>query len=481
VEPLAVQQSHAYPETITGRFVSLADFEDSPGGGRGADQVKDFSIAPDAADGWCKFVVNITRTGAAAMEVHLPAGSELAFSLRQMHNFTGYTLLSLAMYSQVLRDDLQVTLVSDGGSWTSPRALVVPGWNNMLIDIQRLDAAVGFDIKAVRTIRLKFSDATAAVDFNIDDIMAVDNRRQIAPRPAGMTAAKNGLDYVLGIPHLDKPVTIAQGADGLWRMGTHQSILQLAPPGGEIVGDGEALDLLGQRRIAQVVLLENNAVRLRLAYTWYFPSRKGEWASLGVPRVLWELTVYGDGRRVMHVELNNAGGQEIGPVRLRLDSAGAWAGGPASAIAPAGEGGAVEQEMKLADLKSGAGRWDYLIAPPDGQEAIVQQAYLTPGRIRPRLAQDAPGDNSRGDHFDQSQGCYVLAAKDGNCRFTIEPPQAGLRNPVFHIIGPWQGKVTANADGRAIPDIVRLDDGSVLFVIEGLIQRATDIEVSGTR
>ena len=80
VDPVPVYQRKVYPETVTGRFVSLADFEDSPVSGPGFRQMEHFAIEPSSSEARCDFVVNITRTGAGAMQVTLPAKSELVYT-----------------------------------------------------------------------------------------------------------------------------------------------------------------------------------------------------------------------------------------------------------------------------------------------------------------------------------------------------------------------------------------------------------------
>ncbi|KKK72195.1 hypothetical protein LCGC14_2906330 [marine sediment metagenome] len=80
VAPLPVLQQRAYAEAVTGRFVSLADFEPSGLGWRpGHRQLEDFRITP-AGRGRLKFVVNITRTGAGAMQADLPGGASLVWT-----------------------------------------------------------------------------------------------------------------------------------------------------------------------------------------------------------------------------------------------------------------------------------------------------------------------------------------------------------------------------------------------------------------
>ena len=286
VAPLPVQQAAAYPETVTRRFVSLADFETQP-----AEQVSWFTFSgqpprdqTDRTPPTRKLVVNVTRTGAGAMEVFLPAGMQLVFHIPQIHDFTGYTLLSLALYSETLRDDLRITVTSDASSWRSPPTLIQPGWNTVLVDIRRLAQLRDFDIKGVRTLLLEFADAAGPVRFNIDDIMLLDNRRPIAPLPPGLQMEKNALDYKLALEGRPEPLEIRQNEDGLWRLGADQPLVQLATPKESLPESVERLAPMGNRRVGSVEILENNPLRLRIVNTWYFPSRAGEWASMAVRR-----------------------------------------------------------------------------------------------------------------------------------------------------------------------------------------------------
>ncbi|RPI60401.1 MAG: hypothetical protein EHM48_07310, partial [Planctomycetaceae bacterium] len=326
LEPLPIQQAKAYPETVTGMFVSLADFEDSPGGKTGRSQLANFAIEPPLNPAAVSYVVNVTRTGAGALEATLPPRCELVFKEPSVHNFSGYTLVSLALYSPALRDDLQITLVSAAGVWISPRTLVQPGWNNVLIDIRRLDAAGGFDAKAVGAIKLAFVDSASPVTFAIDDIMLINNERKIAPMPKDLTLTKIGMDYRLTMPGWLEPLAISQDADGLWRLGGDQAIVRLAAAGKPLPAHpNESIGIMGGHRVGAVELLENNDIRVRLASAWYFPSRQGEWASMAVRQIRWEYTFYADGRCVANLFINNSGGTTIGPLEMLLKRPAAWA------------------------------------------------------------------------------------------------------------------------------------------------------------
>ena len=470
VAPLPVQQAAAYPETVTRRFVSLADFETQP-----AEQVSWFTFSgqpprdqTDRTPPTRKLVVNVTRTGAGAMEVFLPAGMQLVFHIPQIHDFTGYTLLSLALYSETLRDDLRITVTSDASSWRSPPTLIQPGWNTVLVDIRRLAQLRDFDIKGVRTLQLEFADAAGPVRFNIDDIMLLDNRRSISPLPPGLRMEKDALDYKLALEGRPEPLEIRQNEDGLWRLGADQPLVQLATPKESLPESVERLAPMGNRRVGSVEILENNPLRLRIVNTWYFPSRAGEWASMAVRRIRWEYTFYSDKRFVTHLEFDNAGGSPIGALRVR------W---PQS-VAVAGL--SLTREINLPNPPE-VKRWDYLTVAPDTRRELMQRNFLHPGKLVCTLGEQgafAPGDVDR-DGFDESQGCYFLRASQGHCRFTIVPPEGGLVDPAFRVEGDWRQMPTVSCEGLAIRDAVRLADGSVLLVLHGLITKPTAVEVEG--
>ena len=471
VDPLPVQQAQAYGETVTGLFMSLVDFETAPGREAGHKQVGFFSFTEDRQDNSKRFVVNVTRTGAGAMEVTTAPGVDLIFTIPYLRDFTAQTLLTFALYSESLRDDLRVRLSTDSASWTSHRTLVREGWNYVLIDIQRLADAPQFDITSVRTMRIGFADAIGPVRFNIDDIMLVNNRRAIEGLPAGMTLVKKGLNYALAMPKMNPPMTIAQYNDGLWRLSPYQAAVQVLAPGAEPVGDREDLDRMGARRVGLVEILEKNPVRLRMANTWLFPERAGEWLSMAIRQIRWEYTFYPDGRWVTHVELNNAGGKELASLKISFDRE----------VALTGSG--IERHLLARGLRGPIGRWSCLWCPQDDAGRQMQENYLSPGKLTVTLGDAgafAPGDGDH-DRFDQSQGCYfVKAHAAGHCRFRIVPAaNAPLARAVFRIAGRWQGKVYVTSEGLRIRRVVRLSDGSILFVLPGEISRETAVEVTG--
>ena len=462
-EPVAFQQKRAYPETVTGRFVSLADFEPIPAGPAGHEQVDAFEVRSSSPDADCRFTVNVTRTGAGALEAVLPVGGELAFGIPIIRDLSEYSLLSLAVHSPAVRDDLRVTLRSDAGEWTSPRQLVEPGWNTVEIDIRRLADEPGFDVARVRELSLRLTEAAATTVLGLDDVLLIDNRRRIGPTPPGMTLEKVGQTYRL-LRDDAEPVTLAREADGLWHLRPGEPALRIAEepdlPAAGVLGR------LGARRIGRAELIEANQLRVRLASAWYFPSRRGEWVSLAVRRLRWTHTFYADGRRVTCVEFDSAGGDPPGTLVLDAGAQAAWADGHAS------------RRSRPRDGRAPSTRWCLLTAPAGREELLA--GYADPGRVEPTLAADgppAPGDRD-GDGFDESQGCHFLRARAGNCRFRFVPPAGGVGEAVFRIADVGAGGAWINCGGRAVRRHVVLEDGSLLFVLPGRFVAPVEVEVS---
>lgn len=218
----------------------------------------------------------------------------------------------------------------------------------------------------MESIRLGFADAAGPVGFNLDDIMLIDNARTIRPTPPGVVLRKSGLGYALTLPGLAGEIRLAQGADGLWRLEGHEAEVRLAGAGEGLAAEGEHLELMGTRRVGQVEVIEHNSIRLRLANTWYFPTRAGQWASLAVRRIRWEHTFHADGRWVTAGMLNNAGGREISSAGVFLARLAAWLGG------------GVSDRHILPDFAGAVGRWHYLTAPAGPAGATMAENYLRP-------------------------------------------------------------------------------------------------------
>jgi hypothetical protein len=461
---VASAQQRAYDETVTGLFLSLVDFETDAEGLPGYEQVDWFGLTGPSGGDKLTFAANITSTGAGALQADLSPGSGLVLDVPGVTDLSDYTLLSTAIHSETLRDDLRITLVTDRGSHRSEGHLVRPGWNVVHVDLQRLRARRGVDLTGVRRIRWDFPRSAGPVRIRLDDVLLIDNAREVLPTPPGVTLRKNGLDWRIDLAGRDDPLHLSQGDDGLWRLGEAQPKLTLIAPEGADAND--PLAPLGSRTRGEVELLETNDVRTRLAVRWFFPDRAGEWASMAVRQVRWEYTFYADGRWVTHLSLNSAGGGSIREIRIAPPQVVAWSDGK---IAPG----------LRAPFTGPVGRWSWLSAGenPPGREFLRQ--YAEPGSIRPILAGEADQPGSSGGGYDPSQGCYVVMARRGACRFELIPPAGGLVSPVVRVTGLGEGKVTAAAEGLALRTIARGRRDSVLLIVPGTLAEPLTIEVRG--
>jgi hypothetical protein len=462
-----------YPETVTGRFISLADFENVPGEPPGRAQIEHFTIIGDPQQGRTEFALNITRTGAGAMRVLLPRGAQLVYDIPHVQDFTGYTLLQASVYTDAPRDDLRVTLVSDTGQWSSPRKLLTGDWTTVLVDVQHLADEADFDIRNVEQIVFWLASPSGQLEMYVDDILLVDNRRPLRPTPRGISARIRGLELSLALPHWPEPLQLSPGPDGLWRFEQHQVHLALTGERADQKPAG-ALDAMGTVRIGRMEWLERNDVRLRLATTWYFPSRLGEWVSLGIRQIRWEHTLYPDGRWVVSMRLNNAGGPEVRSLTLRCPRAAAWAQPDRIGLAATSGVQSLSGPIWRCAMQ--------MVGPGVDEEASLQQAYLRPGRVRLLLGSKAffaPGDGDK-DRYDESQGCYHLRAEDGYCRFVIEPAAAQV-HPVVVIRDAQTGPITLSAGGMAIRDYHRTEQGHVILRLPGRLTRPTTVELGPVR
>lgn len=456
---VASEQRRTYGETVTGLFLSLVDFETDADGRPGYEQADWFEVTNPSQGDEAKFAANITSTGAGALQVDLSPDSGLVLSVPGVTDLTGYTLLSMAVHSETLRDDLRVTLVTDRGSYRSGGHLVRPGWNVVHVDLQRLRRRRGVDLSGVRRIRWDFPRAAGPLRIRLDDVLLIDNQRTIQPTPPGVTLRKSGLDWRIELPGRERPMRLAQGDDGLWRLGADQPTLRLIGERGPDAN--EPLAPLGRRTRGEVELLESNAVRTRLASTWYYPERAGEWASMAVRRVRWEYTFYADGRWVTHLAVNNAGGGPVESVRIYPGRRVAFSDGRIA-------------DHRAEPFTGPVGRWNWLACTTDRRAETYLRQYARPGRVQPHRTGEPPAD---GDGYDESQGCYVVAGREGLCRFRLIPPPEGLVNPVVRVTGMPGGDVTAGAEGMSIRTLSRSGDDSVVAVIPGEVGAPLWVEV----
>ncbi len=465
-------QRRAYDELRPGRFAILADFEDTGGLADARTQAGWFTLSPPDDAPPAALAVNITRTGAGSLRAPLAPGRSVVFRLVPARDLSPYSLLQWSVHSETIRDDLVITLDDGRSSLASRPMLLRRGWNTVAMDLARLRDR-GADLSAVRSIRLTLTHAAGPVLLYLDDALLADNVRRLPGTPDGLEVVRRGLDYTFRLPGRPEPVYLSRSADGLWRFGASGVRLAMGASGESVDPNGwrgERLAPLGNRRIGEVEVVERNALRVRVVNRWHFPWRGGEWASPSTRSVVWEHTFRADGRWVRHVEINNADGEPIEWVSLRLGEPAAWADGP------------VASERLVERFAGPVGRWSLMTAPPGPLRGRLLAGYAQPGELTASLGAPgrAGGERSGAEGaFDARRGCYEVTARHGQCRFALSPRGAALHEPAVRVWGAWSGAVHAACEGLALRPVVDLGDGSVLLSLPGAVSRTTWVEVHG--
>jgi hypothetical protein len=470
--PILVQQLRAYPETATGLFVCLADFEPGVSLQAAQRQAARFSVlaaeGANAPRGRTAFTVQLSRTGSGALRVDLPPGGRLRMACGEAPwDFREHTLLSVAVHSQRPRDDLAVTLIGPRRSWSVRPGLLEPGWNTVEVDLQNARGQV--DLSSIRGLEISLIHAAESHRLHLDDVMLINNRRRIEPVPTGMKLDKTGGNYTLQLPGWPQPLWLNRGADGLWRFENPAAGVQVlaGPPQAQDDEEtaAERLSAMGPNRIGRVRILESNRIRLRIENAWFFPERGGIWAAEdAVPQIRWLHTFYRDGRWVVEFHLRTAGALDVQAVRFAGQMPLRWFPEPQRSAG-----------KDSWPVRGGSLRLRGLLEPPTPIGGDFTRQYLQPGRLAARLGTVAETPVPGG--FDPSEGCYRIAAERGHCRFLFQPPASGAVNPVFRVGGPFDEMPVIHADGLALREKVLLEDGSVLFVLGGQVLQGRRVEV----
>ena len=422
------------------------------------------SILPETSSSSFQIISDQTRTGTGAMSIKLDKGSKLCYRLPESIDISHYTLLSMAVHSARPRGDLSITLTSVSGTHQVPKCCLVPGWNDVQVDLSKSKQWQNFSSEKFTGLELTFLAAGGTVKIIMDDIALSDNRTSITPVPDGLTLYKTGLNYAIHITGNKAPVLLTRHDDTLWRLDGQEDI-SFAGKGGNV---SSRYKYLAKYRIGQLQLLEHNAVRVRIRNSWLFPPWPGEWHLPAVRTIIREYTWYPGGRMVTDVQLNNVCGKPVYQVDICSKTV-AWYGkGNSNHFT---ERNFVGPIATWSCLSQGDGRtigsWERNFLDP-----VPVQKIIADGNIF------AQGDRDR-DGYDESQGCYCIAGMNGHCRFRFTPPKEGMPPPAVRIIGPWTDGAIVNVEGFLVSPVVLLPDHSVIFCMPNTISRPTIVEVSG--
>ncbi len=461
------EQAHAHPLLHKAEFLSLADFEH-----RGDQDVKrqlDWFRAENP-NGQTRLGLSTQAvSGKGSLEMRLARGEAVRFKFPETLDASDYWLVQLSVWLPQRRDDLQLTFHSRAGSWASPRAQLDAGWNDLslgLTEIKRLTNVGRFDVRSITGITFRLTNLAAPLTIRLDDILLLNNARRIDSTPARIGLWQWGGDYALKLPGWPKALRIERGPGGLWRIGKYNPSVTC--------GMGEsptrpASTFLGVHRLGQLKIIERNRIRLRMESKWLFPLRHGAWMPVSMRYLRSRWTFYPDGRWVTELTMNNSGGELMKSLRVRLPIKAAWSARKT-----------ISTEW-LTDRHVGPLRsWSYLLAPSASAEELYR-AYLAPAKLDVAYGKYVyvTGD-VMGDAFDESQGCYVVGGRNGQCRFSLRSRAAKLAPSVVRVLGPWTTAPTVRVDGGVVDTVELLDDGSALFLIETISAAKVTVNVRGS-
>jgi hypothetical protein len=115
---------------------------------------------------------------------------------------------------------------------------------------------------------------------------------------------------------------------------------------------------------------------------------------------------------------------------------------------------------------------------PEGDSFAAD--YQQPATVAPlqgHVITDAPGDLNH-DGFNESEGLYELAPKEGLLRFKLLPGSSLRHNPIFRVHGTARADCWVYADGRIIRRQGRDQSGNLLFTLSGVVTTPLTIEVN---
>jgi hypothetical protein len=126
------------------------------------------------------------------------------------------------------------------------------------------------------------------------------------------------------------------------------------------------------------------------------------------------------------------------------------------------------------------GRVSYLTSYERGSGRLIEDNYMRAPSIEVALGEREHTDTDvDGDGFDPTEGCYRLLSRAGQCRFLLRPGESTQQDTYVRVRGDWRSLPSANCEGLALRDLVRLEDGSVLLVLPGPLEGPRWVEVSG--
>ena len=524
--PGADRLIRAYPDLDTGRFLVLADFEDSA-------QQTLFRVTPGPRP--AKITTRKSRqTGAGALQFtlsdtrdRLAADNLRADGWHLPANWTEHQLLLMSIHAERAQTgfvfEARSGIRHDRQYQTDPMPLE-PGWNLIRIDLAQLANVV--DLRDIRQLRWGCLDLTQPTDFHLDDLILANNRQALVPTSeqttTGLYVERRGKRLHVGVARRFELV-FADGHITQWLdMGYSQGPpVQLASTHGlgpfQLAFDGQTWrPKHPQTEAIQTTtkLIETDPKRVVIEATWA-PAH-----SQPTQRCVYTITPGGQVYIQWH-DRQTASQMDTGfgayllsttgvmttlhgpdkqvaakPISLTLHAR--TQPGQADLLTVMHEYDQAPSQMPVSHLGSdtvgsiacggpGAGNdgpWAmmWVVWPPDLDSLVeagpVAADYAYPAELAidiGALRRDEPGDFNN-DGFNEAQGHYCVAVSGGVARLRIDGRDQLRFYPTLRIEGAGE-PCWAYADGQLVDRAWRDPDGALMVRIDRIVSDVVTVEV----
>ncbi|MCH7813876.1 MAG: hypothetical protein IID40_07630 [Planctomycetes bacterium] len=312
----------AYPDSASGRFWVLADFE----------QIKHYSlfhVFSHSGRAECSASLNagVADTGRRCLRVTLAdpldallIDNEHAQEWALKRDWREFRLLLLAIHSSADATPLELSLEAgpEGrGVIVQSRSMLHKGWNVLRLDLA--EAAENLPLDQMRRIRLSLPEAQEPTELLLDDLLLIDNRRDVfgsfEDLDQGLYVRREGRRWNVGAAGRFE-LGLAHGQIVHWYDLGHDphrlenlvagTVLGPSPVVLPLPDDPDAngvpgFEDLGSSVIARQRLVEANAVRIVVECTWQYADPNGSIPDQAAGQS-WTYTILRDGRVYVHVE-----------------------------------------------------------------------------------------------------------------------------------------------------------------------------------
>lgn len=464
------------------------------------------------------------------------AAGDAAADSRLPRDWSTFQMLVMSVHVPRKTNALRIVVRGGGGAsraFVEERIPLRAGWNVVRLDCEQIGRSV--DLTDVRQIEWSVASLREPTVVHIDDLVLVDNAETLL----GSRDNSSGSLYVtheghrLHIGAVGRfELVFRRGLIAGWydlqsdparrqnlvgeTMGPFPVLLPTDRPATLSFNLFDHWSVLGETPTIRQSLLEASEARAVVLGEWRWPAGEGA----DGPAITWRYTIYPSGRvfvrLVCPTQTATWRADDVGVVLLTTRGAGFdepdAIGGERFALGlfPRSTGGA--SDLLVVVHQAGGGRFvpiraagqldagilltGSLIAQPAQQWALLLQVW--PSDIDSRLSAEpiardyaqpgvldvnwgdvvltADGDLDN-DGFNESEGVYVAAPKDGILRFTFNRDQRLRFEPTVKLVDTANKDIWVYADGRIVRDLSRDVDGNAVVRLADAVDHQLLVEV----